>query len=129
MEELPSSVNFENTVPRHFPRVVCARLATLVAGVLLSVTVLAAGGQAPAAESLSGRLAFVEPALRRIAVIADGEVRLSELFVADDSELRQGDRELTLEELVIQVGRRVTVRYRVEGDRRIADSVIVAPEG
>jgi hypothetical protein len=77
MEELPSSVNFENTVPRHFPRVVCARLATLVAGVLLSVTVLAAGGQAPAAASLSGRLAFVEPALRRIAVIADGESRMT----------------------------------------------------
>jgi hypothetical protein len=29
---------------------------------------------------------------------------------------------------VIQVGRRVTMRYRVEGDRRIADSVIVEPE-
>jgi hypothetical protein len=100
----------------------------MVAGVLLSVTVLAAGGQAPAAESLSGRLAFVEPSLRRIALIPDGEVRLSEFLVADEAELRQGERQLTLEELVIQVGRRVTMRYRVEGDRRIADSVIVEPE-
>jgi hypothetical protein len=98
----------------------------MVAGVLLSVTVFAAAGQA--AESLSGRLAFVEPSLRRIALIPDGEVRLSEFLVADEAELRQGERQLTLEELVIQVGRRVTMRYRVEGDRRIADSVIVEPE-
>jgi hypothetical protein len=101
----------------------------MVAGVLLSVTVLAAGGEAPADESLSGRLAFVEPSLRRIAVMPDCEVRRSEFLVADDSELRQGEQELTLPELVIQVGRRVTVRYRVEDDQRIADSVIVEPEG
>ena len=100
----------------------------IAAGFLLSATALVAVGQAPAAESLLGRLAFVEPSLRRIAVVPDGEVRLFELEVTDDSEVRQGDRDLTLPELVIQVGRRVTVRYRVEGDRRIAESVIVEPE-
>jgi hypothetical protein len=99
-----------------------------VTGFLLSAVALVAVGQTPAAESLLGRLAFVEPSLRRIAVVPDGEVRLLELVVTDDSEVRQGDRELTLPELVIQVGRRVTVRYRVEGDRRIAESVIVEPE-
>jgi len=100
----------------------------MVAGFLLSAAALAAVGQAPAAESVLGRLAFVEPALRRIAVVPDGEVQLFEVLVADDSELRQGDRQLTLSELVIQVGRRVTVRYRVEGDQRVAESVIVEPE-
>jgi hypothetical protein len=34
---------------------------------------------------------------------------------------------LTLSDLVIEVGRRVTVRYRVENDRRIAESIIVDP--
>ncbi len=76
-----------------------------------------------------GRLATVEPAFRRLAVLPDGEVKLVELLVADDGELRQGDRAVTLSDLVIQVGRRVTIRYRVEDGRRIAESVIVEPEG
>lgn len=78
---------------------------------------------------LTGRLATVEPAARRIAVLPDGEVKLVELLVADDGEVRQGDREVTLSDLVIQVGRRVTIRYRVADERRLAESIIVEPEG
>jgi hypothetical protein len=101
----------------------------MVSVILLSAVVLGAGGQAPAEQTLVGRLAFVEPSLRRISVVPDGEVRMSDLFVADDTEVRQGDRVMTLSDLVIEVGRRVTVRYRIEGDRRIADSIIVDPPG
>lgn len=116
-------------MPRSFPHAVCTTLATIVAVFLLSAPAALARGQAPADRPLLGRLAFVEPALRRITVLPDGEARLLELFVDDDTEVRQGDRELTLADLVIQVGRRVTVRYRVEDERRIIQSVIVEPEG
>ena len=75
-----------------------------------------------------GRLASVQPGLRRITVLPDGDFRLSDVFIADDSKVREGDREVTLPDLVLLVGRRVTVRYRVDGDRRIATSVIVEPE-
>ena len=101
-------------------------MATLL---VLSATVLGAGDQDPAEQTVLGRLAFVEPSLRRISVVPDGEVRMSELFVDDDTDLRQGDRVLTLSDLVIEVGRRVTVRYRIDGDRRIAESIIVDPPG
>jgi hypothetical protein len=67
--------------------------------------------------------------VRRLAVLPDGEIKLVELLVADDSDVRLGDTEATLSDLVIQVGRRVTVHYRVENERRIAESVIVEPEG
>jgi hypothetical protein len=62
-------------------------------------------------------------------VLPDGAIRLSDVFITDDSEVRQGDREVTPSELVLLVGRRVRVRYRLDGDRRIAASVIVEPEG
>ncbi len=62
-------------------------------------------------------------------MLPEGEVKLVELLVADDGKVRQGDREVTLSDLVIQVGRRVTIRYRVEGERRHAESIIVEPEG
>jgi hypothetical protein len=94
---------------------------------LLSGAALGSGGQAPD-QSLLGRLASVQPGLRRINVLPDGDIRVSDVFIADDSEVRQGDREVTLSDLVLLVGRRVTVRYRLDGDRRIAASVIVEPE-
>jgi hypothetical protein len=79
--------------------------------------------------ALRGRLAIVEPASRRITVLPDGEADLVDLLVGDDSEVRHDDRELTLSELVLLVGRRVSIRYRLDNDRRVAQSVIVEPEG
>ena len=81
-----------------------------------------------AGETLVGRLATVEPANRRVTVVPEGEVDLVEMFVAADGKLAHEERDLTLADLVIQVGRRVLVSYRVEGDRRIADSITVDPE-
>jgi hypothetical protein len=101
-------------------------MATLI---WLSAAVLGARGQALPEQTLVGRLAFVEPSLRRISVVPDGAVRISDVFVADDTEVRQGDRVLTLPDLVIEVGGRVTVRYRIDGGRRIAESIIVDPPG
>ena len=103
-----------------------ATIAITIVAILPSAAALAAREQEAA--PLIGRLATVEPALRRLAVLPDGEIKLVELQVADDCDVRQGDAEMTLPDLVIQVGRRVTVRYRVEYERRIAESVIVEPE-
>lgn len=114
-------------MPRYLPHALSATLATTAAVLLLSAAPIRAGEQEGA--PLVGRLATVEPAARRIAVLPEGEVKLVELLVADDSEVRQGDTEVTLSDLVIQVGRRVTIRYRVEGERRLAESIIVEPEG
>jgi hypothetical protein len=116
-------------VPRCFRHNICTPLATMMAFLLLSNAAIASEGQVAAGQSLTGRLAFVEPALERITIVPDGEVHLFDLLVEDGSEVRQGDRVLTLSDLVIEVGRRVTVRYRVDGDRRIAESIIVDPPG
>ena len=120
---------FENTVARDFLRAVCTTLASMMVFFLLSAAAIGSGGQAPADQSLRGRLASVQPGLRRITVLPEGDIRLSDVFIADHSEVRQGDREVTLSDLVLLVGRRVKVRYRLDGDRRIAASVIVEPEG
>jgi multidrug efflux pump subunit AcrA (membrane-fusion protein) len=115
-------------VPRYLLHASCTTFA-IFAVFLLSAAAPVARGQAPAVQSLRGRLAFVEPAFRRVTVLPYGESRVVELLVDEDCEVRQGDRELTLSDLVIQVGRQVTVGYRLEGDRRVAESIIVEPEG
>ena len=78
--------------------------------------------------SLTGRLATVEPAARRITVVPDGAVDLVELFVAPEGKVTQGDRELSLAELVIQTGRRVQIDYYADGMRRLALRVTVEAE-
>jgi multidrug efflux pump subunit AcrA (membrane-fusion protein) len=115
-------------VPRYRLHASCTTIAIL-AVFLLSAAAPVARGQSTATTSLRGRLAFVEPAFRRVTVLPDGESRLVELLVDEDCDVRQGDRELTLSDLVIQVGRLVTVGYRLENDRRVAESIIVEPEG
>ena len=80
-------------------------------------------------EVVQGRLAVVEPSAARIALIADGEVDLRTLAVAPDAEIKQGDRELTLSELVIQVGRRITVQYTADKGQTLAREITVEPEG
>jgi hypothetical protein len=79
--------------------------------------------------SLSGRLATVEPANRRVTIVPDGEVSLVEFFVAEDAKVVQGERALSLPELVIQVGRRATIAYRDDGNRRVAEHLVIEPEG
>jgi hypothetical protein len=44
--------------------------------------------------------------------VPEGEVRLVEMFVAEDGELRLEEQPLTISDLVIHVGRRVSVTYR-----------------
>jgi hypothetical protein len=116
-------------VPRYLPHASRTTLLICLLVFVLSVAGAMARGQADAsAETLLGRLAIVEPASRRITVLPEGEVHLVEVFLDENGEVRLAERELTLAELVIEVGRRVTVRYRVEKDRRIAERVIVEPE-
>jgi hypothetical protein len=115
-------------VPRSFPHAICTTVAVATL-ILVPAVLLGAGGQAPVEQTVRGRLAFVEPSMRRISVVPDGEVHMSDLFVDDGAEVREGDRVLTLSELVIEVGRRVAVRYWTDGERRVAASIIVDPPG
>jgi hypothetical protein len=102
----------------------------LIAAALSEVVLAADRGWPAQPEDLQfvGRLAIVEPAGRRITLLPEGSEDLEELIVAEDAEIRQGEREVTLEELVIQVGRRATVLYRELDGRRILRSIIVDPE-
>jgi hypothetical protein len=86
------------------------------------------GSAQPSYDTLAGRLATVEPAAARITVIADGEVQMRALNVAPDAQIRKGQEELTLSELVIQVGRRVVVTYVSEDGAVIASEITVEPE-
>lgn len=100
---------------------------------ILLVAVVCTSGVAlaqehPAAE-LRGRLATVEPASRRLTIVPDGASERVELFLGDQGQLEYEERQLTLTDLVIQVGRRVAVYYRVDdGARRIIERLIVEPD-
>ena len=87
---------------------------------------LAAAAAQPS--SISGRLATVEPSSGRITMIPDDEEDLIEMFVLEDSELLHEDESLTMSDLVILVGRRVSVVFEDTGDRRIALQITVVPE-
>ena len=104
------------------------RFSVVVLSVAAVLSIAAAASrvqQATAGTSLLGRLATVEPALRRVTVLPKGEVNLMELFVAPDAELLDGERKVSLPELVTQVGRRVAVSYDVENGRRVIRSLTV----
>ena len=83
----------------------------------------------PAGGIVTGRLATVEPALRRITILPEGASEIVELELAPDARIVLLDRELTLPALVIEVGRRVVIDYRVEGDRTMAVRITVEPSG
>jgi hypothetical protein len=100
---------------------VCAALPILLSAIASSTQAPAQ----PAETILNGRLATVEPASRRITVVSDGEADLTEMFVAEEAEVRVDKRPVTLSELVIQVGQRVSVTYLMEGARRIARVISV----
>jgi hypothetical protein len=74
---------------------------------------------------ISGRLATVEPARRRITLVPIGESRMVELEVAERAPIVHADRGLTLAELVVEVGSLVQVDYRKEGARWIAERVTI----
>jgi hypothetical protein len=75
-----------------------------------------------------GRLATVEPARGRVTVVPEGEVNLVEMFVDENGRVEREGQTLTLADLVIEVGRRVTVRYRLSDGRRIVELMAVEPE-
>ena len=106
-------------------------LYSLARVVLVAVAVLReldGAARQPYDETVTGRLAIVEPTAARITVIADGEVELRSLNVAPDAQIRRGNEELTLSELVIQVGHRVAVRFRTDEGAVIATEITVEPE-
>lgn len=77
---------------------------------------------------MNATLATVEPRQRRVAVLPEGESRLVDLFVPEDASITRGEEELTLGELVILVGSRVKVDYRMSDGRRDAERITVEVE-
>jgi hypothetical protein len=77
---------------------------------------------------LAGRLATVESANRRLTVVLDGDIRMTEVFVPESASIIDGDRELTLADLAILVGMRLQVTYRLDNSRRVAERIIVHRE-
>lgn len=113
---------------RPHSREVSKGFAVFFVGLCMLIHAAATEGWQAAPTNLTGRLATVEPANRRVTLIPEGEVDLLELFVAEGGVVAQDDRPLTLADLVLRVGRRITVTYRAEGSRRIADRIIVEGE-
>ena len=77
--------------------------------------------------SYQGRLATVEPSRRRLTLIPKGEWGMVELVLPEDGEIWHGSRELSLSDLVLEIGSRIRVRYRHEDGRRVAQSITVEP--
>jgi len=72
-----------------------------------------------------GRIATVEPTHRRITIIPDEATARIELFLDKDGSIRRDDRPLSLRDLVLETGRRVEIRYRSDGLRRLAQTITV----
>lgn len=129
MDELPAARSFEDIVTRL--RRLSARAAVLAAAIHAAMALLgseAAAAAQPETSTMVGRIATVEPAGARIAVLPQDESQLAELMVAADAVIRHGERPITLSELVILVGSRVTIEYRTENGRRVSQAIIVEPD-
>ena len=63
-----------------------------------------------------------------MTLVPHDKVDSVEVFLAEEGAVEENERTMTLSELVILVGRRVTITYRVDGQRRLADSIIVEPD-
>jgi hypothetical protein len=100
---------------------VLALLITSVFGVAAS----SRQSQSVEASTLMGRLATVEPRARRISVVADDSADRIELLVDENSEILHESQDLPLSDLVMQVGSRVKIRYRMENGVRVALSITV----
>ena len=113
-------------------RVTRLRLLMIVSVVVAILSTLNRAGaqdivQSPAiiAGTISGWLATVEPARRRMRLVPVGEARMVELDVAEHAVIVQAEQPLSLPDLVVQVGKLVTVAYRLEGHRWIAERVTI----
>ena len=105
-------------------------IVSVAAATIVSIGVAGAAGFVQTAEvaeaTLTGRLATVEPARRRITMVPDGQSETVEFTVHADAEILQESDEVSLSVLVIEVGRRVDVNFRVVGGQRVAYKVTVA---
>jgi hypothetical protein len=103
---------------------------------LMIAAVLAVGFTTRAASSVQhdlaeeaavfGRLATVEPAVRRFTLVPDGQSEAIPFVLDEEGVIWQESRELSLPALVTQVGSRVKVRYRIENGVRLARMITVA---
>ena len=102
-----------------------------VALAIISLLLLQGAGpqsQEAAQESaLVGRIATVEPTARRVSIVPEGETDRVELILQEDGEIVLDGEELSLSDLVIHTGSRVTVRFRVANGTRVARSITVEP--
>jgi hypothetical protein len=117
-------------VPRFLsPHTFAAAMLFIVTSCILLISTRAAAQDVTRqSSSVVGRLATIEPSLRRLTMIVEGEVDLVELFVARDAVVIEDGRTITLSELVIRTGRRILVETITDGERRIAIRVSVERE-
>jgi hypothetical protein len=73
-----------------------------------------------------GRLATVEPALRRFTLVPDGQSEAISFVLDEEGMIWQESRELSLPALLTQVGSRVKVRYHIENGVRLTRMITVA---
>ena len=110
-------------------RLRCCLIVAVAVGIVCTMNHVMAQDivQSPATieGTVSGRLATVEPARRRITLVPIGEVTIVELDLADNAQIIHANELLSLPALVVEVGKLVTVHYRHEGDRRIAQRVTI----
>ena len=80
--------------------------------------------------SATGRLAIVQPAMGLVSIVPVGESTTVELAVSPEAIILDAERQMTLVELVVEVGQVVAVDYLMEGSRRVATRItIVASAG
>ena len=77
-------------------------------------------------QSVTGRLAIVQPALGLIAIVPDGESTTVELVVSPAAIILDAERKVSLVDLVIEVGRSVAIDYDEVNSRRIATRITIA---
>ena len=112
-------------MPRCLPQIVSVGVV-----ILCSIPVLAREDSVQfrgmSRQSVTGRLAIVQPALGLVSILPDGEATTVELVVAPEAIILESDRKMSLVELVVEVGRVVAVDYVVDGNRRVATRITLA---
>jgi hypothetical protein len=80
-------------------------------------------------QSVTGRLAIVQPALGVVSILPDGESTTVELVVSPEAIILEAERQMSLVDLVVEVGRVVAVEYVADANRRVATRItLVASE-
>ena len=77
-------------------------------------------------QSVTGRLAIVQPALGLVSILPDGEATTVELVVPPEAIILEAERQMSLVQLVVEVGRVVAVEYVVDANRRVATRITLA---